>query len=152
MSSHNIEIPKRLKDRQKAVPNCKKSITEDKYKLENDFSYEYGNYVLHLRGIDMMCHDNPKIYNDINEIANLQKENDVWKRLAAGCSFLLLISGTYKKSKLLKKILKNKYKNSDKLLLKKINFLLESSKDWLEINEINNIFWAKSLLENKIYI
>lgn len=122
-----------------------------KYRIENNnFEYEYGDFVVHLRGIDMMCHDNPKIYFDISEVFNLMNSNEAWKRLSSGCAFLLLLNGTYEKSKILKKIIKNNFQNVDKILLKKIDLLVENSACWLEKEEINKLFWAKYVLENKI--
>jgi hypothetical protein len=118
----------------------------------NNFNYEYGENVVHLRGIDMMCHDNPIVYNDVKEINNMQNKSKTWLRLSNGCAFLLYLTGIYEKSKELKNIIKNNYKESDKLLYKKLTLLLKNSEEWMTKEQVKKIYWAMNQIDKTIYM
>jgi hypothetical protein len=111
------------------------------------------DYVVHFRGIDMMCHDKPSIYENLKDTLNIFEKNNpdnlVWKRLLNNCSLILLLSGVHPRSSLMEKNLKNNFMNSRFLIEKKIKKIIENSKDWMTNNQFDSLIWANKMLEEK---
>jgi hypothetical protein len=123
------------------------------YKSWSKIDYEMNDYVVHFRGIDMMCHDKPSIYENLKDTLNIFEKNNpdnlVWKRLLNNCSLMLLLSGVHPRSSLMEKNLKNNFMNSRFLIEKKIKKIIENSKDWMTNNQFDSLIWANKMLEEK---
>lgn len=129
------------------------------YCLEKNFPYElksnnydYGDQVVHFRGLDGIVRENKNVYNSPNEIINMKKNSrnkNAWKTLAGGCAFVFLACKLYNKTKAIKKIIKE---DENKNLYKKLTMLKKRSKEWMLKEEIDCLNWCVNLLENKIKI
>lgn len=117
-----------------------------------DLNYEYGDQVVHFRGCDMMVRDNPIVYENPEEMFKMASWNDVWARLCNGCSFLFLISGLYSKDKIVARMIRNKFKKSDKLLLIKLKMIKDTAFEWLSEEEIDRLNWAASILKGPVLL
>lgn len=115
-----------------------------------DLNYEYGNQTVHFRGCDMIVRDNAKIYDSPSEMQNMAAKSDVWGRLCNGCAFVFLILGLYGRDKVVAKMIRNRFKKSDKLLLLKLYALRENSSEWMFESERDDLDWCISVIEQPI--
>jgi hypothetical protein len=119
-----------------------------------DFNYEVGKNVVHLRGIDMMLHDQPAIYEDLAHtrcvLPDTHPAHEVWKRLLNGCSLMLLLCGAHGPTKLMRENLSNDFRGSREWLRKKINKMLPTAKEWLTEEQYKHLCWAARVVNGPV--
>lgn len=94
---------------------------------------------VHFRGIDRLCHDCPKLYEDLDDV--IKKLGDVDSKLRTiyddmigDCALMLLLAKSHKMSQPLLKLLLNK--RHRERLLAKIGLVRNSACGWMDDEEI----------------
>ena len=116
----------------------------------SDFNYEASDSCVHFRAIEMMCHDCPRVYDDINEASSLASSRPSFNRLLNGCALMLLLSGAHERSPIMQELLLNDHLNSLLWTRKKIDALCLFAKEWMTPAEYKNLLWAKQVVHQKI--
>jgi hypothetical protein len=118
----------------------------------SDFNYEASDSCVHFRAIEMMCHDCPRVYDDINEVLSLASNRSAFKRLLNGCALMLLLSGAHERGSAMKDLLLNDHLNSLRWTRTKIDALSLSAQEWMTPIEYENFVWAKQVVHQSILV
>jgi hypothetical protein len=113
--------------------------------------HEYGDYLVHFRGVEAACRMRPNIINNIYEIFEIDKNKD-YGRLYNDCFFIFFINNICEENLILKMYLKHNYKNSFYFFKTKINKLFDRCSEWMREDEVKKTKFCKNFLDKEIML
>lgn len=122
-----------------------------KWHSNNILDYHIATDVVHLRGMDRLCHDCPDIYDNLRSvIVKLEDDNKilrgVYNDMISDCAIMLLLSGVHEESELLYRLMINDQSRHRSLL--KLEQIRHRAHEWMDDKQLHSLNMAWLLLSS----